>query len=257
MPRWPFAGLVAVAAFAAGAGARAQMELKPIALLDPEAARTTCPSFAKGADAAQGQAPEIETCAPIRLDTFGVHGGETYWYGLYCIALRDHPAGPLPGECRDVAQRRRGDGVAVMVAREGKLVVIFADASLEPVGQGSVYEAPKLAINRFGAVLDIPILPPGTAAPNGSVAFLWERGAWRALDTTSWLATFGAKLPKGMVVRRGIWPDYARLAAETPLWQARDALCCPSGGTAEIAFVIRARALVVDKVTVKPAPPRK
>ena len=220
MPRWPFAGLVAVAAFAAGAGARAQMELKPIALLDPEAARTTCPSFAKGADAAQGQAPEIETCAPIRLDTFGVHGGETYWYGLYCIALRDHPAGSLPGECRDVAQRRRGDGVAVMVAREGKLVVIFADASLEPVGQGSVYEAPKLATNRFGAVLDIPILPPGTAARLETASWQWPQ-VFRWLQAQGDIATDEMHLTfncgVGMVLAVAAAQADAALAALTAL----------------------------------------
>jgi hypothetical protein len=234
--------------------AAAQMTLKPLATLAAEAARTTCPSFAKGVEGA-AQAPEVDNCVPIRVAPLGGHGGAAYWFGLYCVALKEPPGGGRPHECRGAETRQRGDGVAVMVERDGAFVVLFADANLD--GGGGLYEAPRFATNRFGTVLDIPIALPGVAAMNGSVAFIAERDTWRALDTSSWQATLAAKLPKGMAVRRGLWPDYERLTARTPLWQARDALCCPTGGEAEIAFVIRNRTLVVDKVTVKTAPAKK
>jgi hypothetical protein len=254
MTRSPLLFLAAIALAAAPARPAAQMTLRPLATLSPEAARATCPSFARGADATT-QAPEIDSCAPIRVASFGTHAGVAYWFGLYCVALKEPPGGFRPEECRGAESRQRGDGVAVMAERDGGLVVLFADANLD--GGGGLYDPPRLATNRFGTIMDIPIALPGTAAMNGSVAFIAEGEAWRALDVASWRAVLGARLPKGMAARKGIWPDYATLTAKTALWQARDALCCPTGGEAEIAFVIRNRALVLDKVTVKGGPAKK
>lgn len=51
----------------------------------------------------------------------------------------------------------------------------------------------------------------------------------------SWLSDLGHRLPKGLAVWKGVYPDYAKMNADTPLWREKvDGNCCPTGGEAKI-----------------------
>jgi len=47
-------------------------------------------------------------------------------------------------------------------------------------------------------------------------------------------------LGAGLGVQKGVYPDYATMKAETPLWRADDSGNCPNGGRARIDLQWRA-----------------
>ncbi len=58
------------------------------------------------------------------------------------------------------------------------------------------------------------------------------------------------RLPQGLAVRKGIYPNYATLKATTPLWRKDDAGACPTGGIAEIALQWRGDRIALGDVRV-------
>jgi hypothetical protein len=140
-------------------------------------------------------------------------------------------------------------------------VVIFEKASsamLRPIlisGADPAFDYRKPTIVRGGGrlVLHIPAYEPGTGNFNRESVYLWAGDGWRDADVKSWLADLARRLPKGLAVWKGVYPDYAAMKAETPLWREKnDPNCCPTGGRAKIDLEwrgnrIAARALRVEK----------
>jgi hypothetical protein len=74
------------------------------------------------------------------------------------------------------------------------------------------------------------------------------------VDTTHWEKDLVARLPAGLAVWKGIWPDYRRMQATTGLYRSKDANCCPTGGTADIRLRLEGNRLVLASLKVGPPP---
>ena len=132
-----------------------------------------------------------------------------------------------------------------------------ADGSLTPVAwvRGGFFSAPVVVMGENGAVyVAVPGFHAGTGHHNADVVFRWTDDAARPLvqiDNTSWTDALRAQLPEGLEVWKGVDIDYENLVAFTPLWQAGDGNCCPSGGTAILNFRLEADRLALDSVSPK------
>ncbi|HEY2612921.1 MAG TPA: hypothetical protein VGI94_19085 [Reyranella sp.] len=61
------------------------------------------------------------------------------------------------------------------------------------------------------AVLHLPAYESGTGNFNRELLYVWANDAWHdELDR---------RLPKGLVILKGVYPDYEKMTAETPVWR--------------------------------------
>src|SRR4029077_6154897 len=121
-------------------------------------------------------------------------------------------------------------------------VVIFerlAAATLRPIlisGDDAAFAYDKPKILRAGGrvVLHVPAYESGTGNFNRELLYAWGDNGWRDVDVTGWLDEFKHRLPKGLGVLKGVYPDYARMTAETPVWREQDGPTCAEGGRAHV-----------------------
>ncbi len=111
-----------------------------------------------------------------------------------------------------------------------RLRVILADLA----GNVACGTPALLATAERGTLLHLPCSQHGTGMFNAESLLAWRDGAWRPLEIESWTRELARRLPPGYGAWKGIYPDYARLTAVTPLWRDSDGNCCPTGGRAEI-----------------------
>jgi hypothetical protein len=140
----------------------------------------------------------------------------------------------------------------------GGRVLIFERAGTEqlrilfvPENIGGPFSDPKLTTLPRGKLLLIPGFDTGTGNFNRERLYVWRKTAWRLADTTSWLDTLGKRLPKGLSAQKGIYPDYVRMTASTPLWRSRDGNASPSGGNASIRLAWQGDKIVLQSVSVR------
>ncbi|WP_421926716.1 hypothetical protein [Neoaquamicrobium sediminum] len=99
----------------------------------------------------------------------------------------------------------------------------------------------------------------GTGAYNADRLYQWRdpgdavaREGWRQIDMGTWLKTIGEKLPAGLEIWKGVQFEFqdpwSGMIARTGLWRSDDGNCCPTGGSAVIAFGIEDDRLVVSRV---------
>ena len=100
--------------------------------------------------------------------------------------------------------------------------------------EGGSVDEPSLVSNRFGRFLELPSEADGTGHFNQGMLLAEAPDGWRRVDTTSWEKAFAKRLTGGLYAAKGIYPDFAKMTAETPLWQESDANCCATGGYARI-----------------------
>ena len=82
---------------------------------------------------------------------------------------------------------------------------------------------------------------------NAGSLYLMDGEKLSEIDTESWLFDLAKRLPKGWGAWKGIFPDYARLTAATPLWKSGDGNCCPTAGRATLKLGIRDGRLVIRR----------
>ena len=190
---------------------------------------TTCdPSFTEfwidEADApkscldAIADTPDGQTCKVTAFGTIGTVAGRTFAYALYRY---DAKGGPTMNTRAIVFERMT----------DGNLHVLFA-----PDSDGGQFGTPKLLKTRMGLLLHVPGWDRGAGNFNRERLFVWRKAYWVEVDTLSWLKTLQRRLPKGLEVRKGIYPDYTTMTASSPLWRKGDADACAGGGHAEIAL---------------------
>lgn len=131
------------------------------------------------------------------------------------LACRVTSAGPVAGSdgalSYQVQEYRDGDvtmggGVAVLASADRRLVVQAAAAD-------AGFAAPVQFGNRFGTFLDLGAETHGTGQfPLGSL-YRRDGATWTTIDVEGWQAELSKRLPKGMSVWRGPYPDYPHLAA--------------------------------------------
>ena len=116
------------------------------------------------------------------------------------------------------------------------------------------YDEPRISkITADRALLLIPGHESGTGNFNREQLFVWRDYDWHKADTTSWLADLTDRLPAGLAVWKGVYPDYTKMTAETPLWRKADSNACPTGGRAKIILGWRADRVVLRSVRVERA----
>ena len=125
-----------------------------------------------------------------------------------------------------------------------------------PINDGGLFETPTMIRTRAGVLLHIPGHESGTGNFNRERLYVW-RGAWKEIDTTSWLKDLERRLPKGLGAWKGIYPDYARLRAAMPFWRQGDSNAEPTGGSAVIRLALRADKIVLKSVALRRAMKRR
>ncbi len=143
--------------------------------------------------------------------------------------VADAPGGPLRWQMQGYKDGDRDAGSAVVVvAAEGAAARVVTWNG----GDGEMHDPPVLVRLPQGVLLDLPGMMDGTGHFSAETLFVFRDAAWRQVDTDSWLAQMAAKLPKGKEVWKGVYPDWAKMTAQTPLWKPTDGNCCPTAGSA-------------------------
>jgi hypothetical protein len=135
-------------------------------------------------------------------------------------------------------------------------VVIFerlAAATLRPIlisGDDAAFAYDKPKILRAGGrvVLHVAAYESGTGNFNRELLYAWVDNGWRDVDVTGWLDELKHRLPKGLGVLKGVYPDYARMTAETPVWREQDGPPCPEGGRAHVDLQWRGDRIAVGSL---------
>jgi hypothetical protein len=107
------------------------------------------------------------------------------------------------------------------------------------------YDKPRLLRSGGRVLLHIPGSESGTGNFNRERLFVWRNGQWGDVDTTGWLDELARRLPKGYGAWKGIYPDYVRMKASTPLWREGDGNACGSGGRADLVLGWQADRIVL------------
>jgi hypothetical protein len=177
--------------------------------------------------------PGSDDAAECRVSEFGSFGElerETYYYALYCLI-------PIyeknKAQCSDSSfpaqyYAHRASAIFVQNGISSQARMLFERAN-EEIGT-YFYDKPQLIPSQQGMLLLIPIRVDGTGAGNVSELYIRENGHWISIDTESWRKDLDSKIPKGLQIWKGIWPDYRTMTAEAGLYKEGDTNCCPTGG---------------------------
>jgi hypothetical protein len=126
------------------------------------------------------------------------------------------------------------------------VVAVFSDTAY--------FTAPRLIERPDGRLLLIAGTGGGTAQNNASALYRFERGTLQEIDDRTWLDSLHAKLPRGLNADHDIFPDYAKMVAETELSRPGDSNCCPTGGRVRLDLAIENDAIVLKNVSPETAP---
>lgn len=201
--------------------------------------------------------PDDIDIADCRLSDFGVIGaveGRTYYYALYCliprwaIAQGKCDAGPDSFNATHYRQQAAAIFVQGEVAETARLVL--EQASLEP-GMFH-YEKPGFIRNPFGTILHLHVEWTGTGHGNASQYFLRTSHGWRVIDSEAWLTELRGRLPAGLEIRKGLWPDLVTMTASAGLYKQGDANCCPTGGEARTSLSLENERFVIKGLKILP-----
>jgi uncharacterized protein len=165
---------------------------------------------------------------------FGKLGEETQTYAIYCLEGCDTAA------------------IALFSVEPKREHAERWWQHVDSEGEGDEFAKPQLIQSGRDLLLHVPVSIPGTGAFNASALFRHEGEHWTALDTTSWQKDLAAKLPKGLAVWKGIWPDWRHMSAETGLYRSKDANCCATGGTAIIKLRVDGNRIALDSFSIAP-----
>ena len=141
---------------------------------------------------------------------------------------------------------RSGGGVVVF-RRHGTMLTPVIATAVDDVTFGS----PVVVQSAAGKLLNLPGMMAGTGAFNAGSLYLMDGEKLSEIDIESWLVDLGKRLPKGWGAWKGIFPDYARLTATTPLWKSGDGNCCATAGRATLRLGIRNGRLVILDMTIR------
>ncbi len=170
------------------------------------------------------------TCAAIGYADIGAVEGRAFSYAAYQYAPTEIG---YRGYQRIVVFERLASGLLRVVLAPD------ANPSLAP-------DKPRLVHAGARLLLRIPRRESGTAHGNVERLFVWRDGRWRDVDVASWLDDeLAPRLPAGLSVVQGVYPDYVALRAAAPLMRDQDDIECPGGGRIDIALAWRGDALAL------------
>lgn len=217
-----------------------------------ESIGTSCIHFSKVTVGSESDM-EARDCKVTEFGKFGNLHGKDYFYAIYCLIPGYDQGNTHCGDGSYTAQIHADRALAVFTRSEGSKTaeLLFEKTDTE---FGTSYEKPEILPTHGNTLLILPIHGDGTAAINESNFFLDKDGKWIPIDNEEWLKTVRSKVPAKFEMLKGIWPDFAKMTAETGLYNKGDANCCPTGGTALIKLDLdrTQNKLVVKSVTIEP-----
>jgi uncharacterized protein len=143
--------------------------------------------------------------------------------------------------------RAVGAVVVVAPADSGKFRPVVWDAD-----DSAHYAAPRIIARPDGKLLELRGSLEGTGDLNASSLYREADGRWREIDASSWLDEMSRRLPKGRSVVKGVYPNWEKMTADTPIWRDRDGNCCPSGGSAHVTLALQDDRIVLTGLRVSP-----
>ncbi len=172
--------------------------------------------------------------------------------GTRCISLRDDPdetckvdslgriqngpGGALAWQIQSYHQDnlRTAAGVVVLsVLPGGQFQPVVWDAA-----EDAYFGEPRLVATPAGRLLDLNGSLDGTGNLSVESLYQFTDGAWHEVDLTAWPKALSARLPKGLAIWKGVYPDWKTMTAASDLWRDRDANCCPSGGSVHVTLAL-------------------
>ena len=196
-------------------------------------------------------AGKYDACQLMDLRKLGRHEGQQWYAAQYCLSQ------PLFPDARCTTRKALTDsmdGAILILAQaqpDGPLRVVLRHAV-----EGGLPGDTAIYRNDGGLILDVPVYLAGTGRFNGSGYFIREGGRWEPIDFKSWQRDLARRLPKGLGVWKGPWPDLRKLSFDSPLWQDSDANCCPTGGAVHADLGLENRRLFIRELSVRRETPR-
>ena len=87
---------------------------------------------------------------------------------------------------------------------------------------------------------------------NQSEYYLREKNKWETIEAYGWLDDLEPRMPRGLSIWKGVWPDPKTMQAQVGLYREGDVNCCPTGGIARIQLAIRSRQFVIESLVIDP-----
>lgn len=197
---------------------------------------------------------EARECKPMESGLFAKLNGKEYHFVLYCV-IPAHSADTTCGG-RDTASRsyeRRA--LAIFSKAPGSKALVKEFEKVDADVTLNYYDMPYVLGAGGETVLTIPIHLDGTANGNLSEHYALKGKSWIKIDSTSWLDDLNKRVPAGLAIQKGVWPNLKTMTAEAPLYNPEDANCCPTGGTATATLAIAKNKFVLKSVRVAKAKP--
>ena len=196
------------------------------------------------------EAWEMRDCRVSHFGKMGIIAGKSYYYATYCII----PNGAGEGTCGDTSFTARMDearGLAVFERAPGRSGAhLLFERVNEDIGLYRYSDKPEIIRNRFGTLLYLPIAVDGTGNFNESEYYIRDGQQWERIDSESWLTELANRIPPGVEIRKGVWPDLHTMRAQAMFYRSGDYNCCPTGSVARIRLSIRAKKMVVESLVV-------
>jgi hypothetical protein len=194
---------------------------------------------------------DYRDCAVSDFAEFGAVDGQTYYYALYCLVPSYSRDGAKCGDNSFEARYHRQRGVAIFTQDhpDGAARLLFE--RVEPDIGTLRYDKPEIVQGSVGTLLYVPIAIDGTGVGNESEYYVREKSEWKSVEAKEWLNELVQRIPPGLKILKGVWPDVHTLRAEAGLYREHDANCCPTGGVAKIQVEIRAERFVIASVSIE------
>jgi hypothetical protein len=195
---------------------------------------------------------DLRDCRVSDFGEFGSVEGQRYFYALYCLVPNDAPD---KGQCNDGSFNARYHQQRGLVIFEGdssgRRVRIIFERVTGDIGTVR-YDKPAIIHMAAGILLYIPVAVDGTGAYNESEYYLRVNRKWEQVEAQKWTDELKQRIPPGLEIWKGIWPNLQTMEAVAGLYRSSDANCCPTGGTARIKLAIRSPRFVIESVVIEP-----
>jgi hypothetical protein len=198
----------------------------------------------------QGKGPfDYRECRVTESGEFGMVDGDRYYYATYCLmpnhAEKESKCGDKSGT--GFYNSHRGMVVFERDQLSGNAKVVYRLAGAE-IGLLHFRKKPLIVRHGGETLLWLPVTVDGTGHYNDSRYYVWRAGRWERIDGTSWGGDLTRRLPAGLEIWKGIWPDLTTMTAEVGLYRQGDANCCPTGGVARVRLRVGATGLEMESV---------